>query len=103
MVSDNALNRSLCSSIGIRWADRAMFRDWDHIGEPSCVAIHGSRGGEDYVGHVVFGHGTKKADCTVDIGTVIFERNFSGLSNSLKMINKYQRLLVKGMIAKVES
>lgn len=96
MVSDDALDRGLCSSIGICWADRAMFRDGNHIGESSCVAIDGSRGGEDDIKHIVFGHRTEKADCAVNIGTVIFERNFSRFSNSLEMINDIKDCLSRG-------
>ena len=59
------------AAVRVGRTDRAMFRDGNHVWKARCVAIDSGGGREDDIGHIVFGHGGKKADGAVDIGTVI--------------------------------
>lgn len=84
MVGDDGLDNRFCATIGTCRANRAMFGNRDHVGEARCVPIDGSRGGEYDIGYIMLGHGTKKTDGAVDIGSIVFERDFAGLANSLR-------------------
>lgn len=71
VVGDAGLDGGFCAAVGIGGPDGAFFRDGDHVGKASGIAVDGSRGGENDVGDIVLCHGSKEADGAVDIGAII--------------------------------
>lgn len=60
-----------------------MLGDGNHVGNTGGVAVDGGRGGEYDIGHVVLFHGAHESDAALDIDTVVLERNFGRLADSL--------------------
>lgn len=83
MVCDEELVRHLCVAIRICGAEGATFRDWDHVGETSRIAVDSGRRGEDDVRDVVTRHGAQQANSAVDVDAVVLKRDFSRLADSL--------------------
>lgn len=83
-ICDARLDGSLGTTIGVRGANRAFFRDRDHIWETGGIAVYGGGRGENNVRHVVFNTRFEEAYCAVDIDFVIPERNLTGFPDSLR-------------------
>ena len=71
VVCDASFDRRFGTAIGVRGADWADFRNWDHVFEAGGIAIDGGRRGKNNVGYIVACHGGQEADGAVDIGTVV--------------------------------
>ena len=77
MIGDDILVGGLGTAVRICRADWTMFGDWDHVWKTGCVAVDSGGRGEDNVGHIVLGHAAQQAYCAVDIGAIVFERDFT--------------------------
>lgn len=86
MVRDETLDGGFGVAIGVGRADGALFRDWNHVFEAGCVAIHRCRGGKDDVGNIMSCHARQEADGAVHIGAVVFQGDLARLANGLVTI-----------------
>ena len=77
VVGDAELDGGFGVAVGVRGADGTFFGDGDHVREASCVAIDGGGGRKDNVGDIVAGHGAEEAYSSVDIDTVVLERDLA--------------------------
>lgn len=87
VVCDATFDGGLGAAVGIRRANWTNFGNGYHVFEAGGIAVDGSGGGEDYIGDIVACHGGQKADGAVNIGAVVFERDFAGFTNGLKEVS----------------
>ena len=83
VVRNDRFDGGFGAAIDVGWANGTVLWDGNHVGETSGIAIDGCRGREDNVAHIVLAHRAEKCDASIDVDTVVFQRNLSGLANRL--------------------
>lgn len=84
VVGDQSLDCNLGVAVWVGGSERAVFWDGDHVLEAGRIAINCCRGREDDVGDIMAGHGAEESDGTTNVDTVVLDRNFARLANSLQ-------------------
>lgn len=92
VVFDHALVGELGVTVGVGRAERAVLGDGDHVGEAGGVAVDGGGGGEDNVGDIVLGHGSKHAQGAEHIDAVVFEGDLARLADGLDVAGSVNAL-----------
>ena len=87
MIGNDSLVRGFGATIWVGGPNGAVFGDGNHVLEAGSVAVDGSRRREDDVGDIVACHGAEKTDRTVDVRTVVLQRNLARFTYSLPLVN----------------
>jgi hypothetical protein len=83
VVGDHSLDTELGVAVRVGRAERALFRDGDHVREAGGITVDGCGGREDDVGDVVLGHAAQEAERAEDVDAVVLERDLTRLADSL--------------------
>lgn len=83
LILDHALDHDLGLSVCVRRANRATFRDRNHVWEARRISVYCCGRRENYVGDMVLLHRAQETQTAVDIDAVVLERDLTRLPNSL--------------------
>jgi hypothetical protein len=85
-VADNILDHGLGAAVCVGRSNGAVLGNGNHVRESGSIAVNGSGGGENDVVNVVALHGAEERNAAADVDTVVLERDFARLADSLEAV-----------------